>query len=154
MNRRLLRQLLDIALMVALVVTAAACSDNGASSVTSTPPTIGGIQEPPFTGTLTRNGAKSFSFSSTTSGSIIATLTTLTSSLPGPTPEVGLWLGVWDGTRCSSGVVNNSAVQSTIVSAFAPSSGTWCVRIYDPNGSVPIPQSPDFYTYQIDLTHP
>lgn len=133
-----------------LLATAVACSDNGATSTTSTVTSpSGGTVTETFTGTLTLNGAASFPFNSTTSGSITATLTSFT---PDTTLQVGLWLGVWDGARCASGVVNDKIVQGANVPAFAPSAGSWCVRIYDSMGNVPA--SPGGDAYQIDVTHP
>ena len=107
----------------------------------------------PFTGTLALNGAQSFSFTATSSGSIIAKLTTLTPNTP-----VGVWLGVWDGTRCAFGSGREDAIQYDNnnsdpnqpgeVNAFATSGGSYCVRIYDANGTA------GGQTYQIDVTHP
>jgi hypothetical protein len=148
--RRTLRPLLVVAALVALVVTAVACSDSNATSTTSavTSPSSTTITES-FTGTLTLNGAASFPFSSTTSGSMTATLTTFS---PDTTLPVGLWFGVWDGSRCFNGGANDKAVQGSVLPAFAPSAGTWCVRIYDSMGNVPA--SPGGDTYQLDVTHP
>src|SRR5947209_6948579 len=102
MGRPLHRQLL----LAALIVTATACSDNGATTITSpAPPTSGGITEA-FPGTLALNGAQSFSFTATTSGSITAKLTTLAPNTP-----VGVWLGVWDGARCAFGAGREDATQ-------------------------------------------
>jgi hypothetical protein len=146
MCRPLYRQLL----LIALVATATACSDSGATSTTASviSPSGSTITES-FTGTLTLNGAASFPFNSTTSGSMTATLTTFS---PDTTLQVGLWFGVWDGARCFNGGANDKAVQGTSVPAFAPAAGTWCVRIYDSMGNVPA--SPGGDAYQVDVTHP
>jgi len=142
MRRILLAQLL----LLALAVTAAACSDDNATSVTTPVAPTGSSITETFAGTLNTNGAASFPFASTTSGSISASLTTFT---PDTTLQIGLWIGVWDGARCSSGVANDKAIQGTTVTGFATTSGNWCVRIYDATGTVTQVEN-----YQIDVTHP
>ncbi len=146
-------------LLVALVVTAAACSDSGAVSTTSTVMTQPADNSPistfpdSGTGTLTKNGAATFSFGTTVSGPIVARLITLT-----PNDSVGLWLGTYDGSYCAYGSGKENAIQYDPndpdpeqpgrVNAFAPSSGSYCVRIYDANGTA------SGQTYQIAVTHP
>ncbi|MGB7219821.1 MAG: hypothetical protein WBD07_13565 [Vicinamibacterales bacterium] len=148
------RQLLLGALLAATI----ACSDDGGTTPIVTAPS-GGIITETFTGALRLNEAASFPFSSASGGSITATLTTFTPDL---TLKAGLWVGVWNGTQCTSGVANDSAQGpdpaanpvrfASTVTAFATSAGSWCVRIYDSTGTAPA-SSPG-QAYQIDVTHP
>jgi len=154
MGRHPLRQFL----LVALVVTATACSDDGAISTTSNTLPSGGaviVTLPSAPGTLTVNGAASFSFVTLTAGSITAKLTTLAPNTP-----VGLWIGVWVGSQCAFGtgrvdalqydptIPDNDPAQKGFVSAYATSGGNFCTRIYDPDGTGGV------HTYQIEVSHP
>jgi hypothetical protein len=122
-------------------LAAGACSSDVTTAPTTTTPTT--INES-FSGTLTRNGAATYPFS-TGAGSVAATVTTLS---PTSTLLVGFSLGTWTGTACQNVLVNDSATQGTVIVGSASAAGNLCVRIYD-SGSVTQPSS-----YQIDVVHP
>ena len=136
------------ALFVVLCVAAAGCSsDNTSSTTPSTLPTT--ITET-FAGTLSRNGAVSYSFTILASGTVTATLTGLDGDAP---PRIGLGLGTYDTnqTACSpsNGKFNDSATKSTSVAVSALSAGTLCVRVYDSTGTLDGPVD-----YEVSVVHP
>jgi hypothetical protein len=118
---------------------AAACSKD----VTTAPTTTTMVNEPPFTGTLTKNGAATYAFASAP-GTVTATLTTLA---PDSTLVVGISMGTWKGNACQIVLARDNATQGTVVVGNAASVGNLCVRIYDV-GLVVQPES-----YQIDIVH-
>ena len=99
-------------LLFGLVVVMAACSNPPTAPTTPPPPTV--INEPPWTGTLTPNGAQNLPFTVTTSGQISATIFSLSPN-PDNTVHVGLDLGLWNGQACVSLIRNDSAFQTTVL---------------------------------------
>ena len=98
-----------------------------------------------FTGTVTHNGATTYSFTATGVGSITAVLTTLT---PDSAQPVGLSLGTWNGSICQIVLADDASIQGTQVLGNSSATGSFCVRIYDAGGTVVQPE-----TYTIDVTH-
>ena len=95
-------------LVVCLIGAAAACSDD--TTTTPTTPTPTTFTEV-FSGTLNRNGATSHSFISQASGTVTATLTSVT---PDATQVVGLALGTWTGAACQIIIAADRATPAAV----------------------------------------
>jgi len=129
-------------LAMILALGAAACgSDLPSTPTPTTPVTVTDT----FAGTLNRNGAASYSFTTASSGSVTAALTALA---PDSTLIVGLSLGTWNGFACQIVLANDKATQTSTVIGTASAAGSLCVRVYDV-GNVSDPT-----TYEIQVTHP
>ena len=135
-----MRALAAVAILAALV--SAACG-SGTSGTTTTP--TNPVTTDSFTGTLTRNGAGTFTFITARSGSVTATLVSLG---PDSGLTVGLSLGTWNGNACQTVLAKDNAVQSSSIVGSASAAGSLCVRVYDV-GNVTDPVA-----YQIDVAHP
>jgi hypothetical protein len=130
-------------LAVVLALSAAACdSDNPITPIT---PSLPNTVTDTFGGTLNQNGGESYPFSTSSSGGVTATLSTLA---PDSALEVGLSLGTWNGSACYIVIAKDKATQSSSVLGQATSSGSLCVRIYDV-GNVTDP-----ITFEIQVVHP
>src|SRR5262245_59705262 len=92
-------------LAVAVALGAVAC---GSSPTTAPTPTTPVTVTDTFAGTLTANGAASYTFTTATSGTVTATLATLA---PNSTLVVGLALGTWSGNACQIVLSKDSASQ-------------------------------------------
>ena len=97
-----------------------------------------------FDGTLTPNGATTFPFNVSSSGTVYATLTTVAD----PAALVGFSLGTWNGASCTIVIANDQAAQGTIVAGAATGVGQLCVRVYDVGKVV------DPLGYTITAVHP
>jgi hypothetical protein len=137
-------------LLLGLAVLAmTACSDTAsqlaaASAATATPSTD------TFTGTLSKNGAFTHIFTVSTLGAVTVTITSLT---PDSSQIVGLSLGVWNGTSCSTspatgGSATDVATTGSSITLNTTAAGNLCARLYD----VGFVTTPVLYTMQI--THP
>jgi hypothetical protein len=98
-----------------------------------------------FAGVLGRNGATSHPFNTAASGSVVASINTLS---PDDSIVVGFSLGTWNGAVCNIVFANDAAKQGTTVTGSVSSFGSLCVRIYDV-GNVTEPIS-----YEITVQHP
>ena len=127
----------------ALLVTTAACdSGNPATPVTPGPlPTVTDT----FTGTLTLNGAMTYTFSSLGAGSLQATLKTVS---PDSTIPVGFSVGVWNGTTCQITLANDNAFQGTVILGNINGSGVLCTRVHDVGKLV------ESASFEISVVHP
>ncbi len=132
-----------LALALAVALAATACSDVG-----TTPTTTGTTTTETFTGTLTPNGGTTFSFVASTSGTISATLTSVS---PDSTLPIGFALGTWNSTSlfCTATVFKDNAVQGNTISGAASLAGSYCVHVYDASSTVMQTES-----IQIDVSHP
>jgi hypothetical protein len=134
-----------IVVLAALAVAASGCgsSDDTPTTPAPTPSTIVDT----FTGTLTLNGAATYSFTVIAPGGITAQLTALS---PDPAKPVGLSLGTWNGSICTvpPGLFNDQTIQGSVVVGQTQTVGDFCVRIYDAAGTVVTPQ-----TYTIEVSH-
>ena len=129
-------------LALALVVGAAACgSDTPTTPTTPTPTTVTDT----FAGSLTINGAVSHPFTTAQSGTITATIASLT---PDSTLVVGLALGTWNGNACQIVISKDTATQFSSITGQGSAASTFCVRIYDVGNVV------DPATYQLQVNHP
>lgn len=133
------------------VVLAALAALAGACGSTTTAPTttVATITET-YIGTLIPASASSFSFTTLTGGSVIATVTALG---PDNTKTVGFSLGNFNAAAntCAVTLDNTAATQGFAFNANTSSIGIYCVRIYD-NGSTTADNVP--YTFTITVTHP
>jgi hypothetical protein len=130
-----------LAAMALALGTAACGSSTPTTPTTTTPVTVTDT----FAGTLTPNGAASYNFTTASSGSVTATLATLS---PDTTLIVGLSLGTWNGNACQVVLSKDSATQFSFIVGQAAQASTFCVRIYDV-GNVTDPA-----TYEIQVNHP
>jgi hypothetical protein len=146
MFRPLVRSIVRAALFGLVAVPMFACSN---SPVVPTTPILSPSTDT-FTGTLSVNGAFTHIFTIQTLGAVTVTINNLQ---PDPTQLVGLSLGVWNGTACSTspatgGAASDVATTGSTITLNATSAGNLCSRLYD----VGFITTPVVYTMQI--THP
>ena len=130
------------------VVAMSACSNDTLSSLTT--PTTPQSFTDTFTGTLSKNGAFTHSFTTASLGAVTAAIVNLQ---PTSTQIVGLSLGVWNGSACSTspatgGSSSDVATTGSSITLNATAAGSLCVRLYD----VGFIGDPVLYTLQV--THP
>jgi uncharacterized protein (DUF2141 family) len=82
----------------------------------------------------------------TRSGSVSASIASLA---PDATVTIGLSLGTWNGSSCSTVISNDSATVGTTVNGAADREGRLCVRVYDANGKLPQPTD-----FELTVVHP
>jgi hypothetical protein len=131
-------------LAAAIALSAAACDDN--TDTTTTTPTSTTTTTETFTGTIQKNGATTHQFSSTSRGSVTATLTSLA---PDNTVKIGVSLGTWNGTSCQIILANDQTTVGSGLVGTVSGVGNLCLRIYDAAGNLSVPT-----TYSIDVVHP
>jgi ABC-type Fe3+-hydroxamate transport system substrate-binding protein len=129
---------------------ASACSDNTLSQLASASTTTTNPSTETFTGTLSQNGAFTHIFTTTTLGAVTVTIVSLS---PNSSQIVGLSLGVWTGTTCSTspqtgGSANDTATAGSSITLNATAAGNLCARLYD----VGFVTTPVLYT--LTITHP
>ena len=134
-------------LAVAVLATGACSNDTLASLTTPTNPTI---FTDTFTGTLSQNGSFTHSFTTASLGAVTVTIVSLA---PNSSQIVGLSLGVWNGSACSTspqtgGSSSDTATSGSSITLNASAAGSLCVRLYD----VGFVTAPVIYTLQV--THP
>jgi hypothetical protein len=100
-----------------------------------------------FTGSMNINGAQTHTFAVLARGTVTATLTELT-PVADPVTQVGLHLGNWNGSTCSTVIANNAAVQGNAVIGNVAGLGTLCVRIHD------VGRLTESINYTITVVHP
>lgn len=112
-------------LAVVLAGLLASCGGSGSTSPTTTPTTVTDT----FNGTLAAGGTIFFPFTITTSGTITATLTSLT---PQTTITVGFGLGQPSSGTCAlmSGAYSETSKVGQVLSGTI-GTGSYCVVIYD-----------------------
>ena len=147
MSRLLSRSVVVLALVA---LTASACSDNTLSQLASASSTTPQTFTDTYTGTLSTNGAFTHIFTIQTLGSVTVTLLSLG---PNTSQIVGMSLGVWTGSACSTspqtgGSAVDTAVAGSSITLNATAAGNLCARLYD----VGFITQPVIYTMQI--THP
>jgi hypothetical protein len=136
-----------ILLAVAVLATGACSNDTLASLTTPTTPLT---FTDTFTGTLSKNGSFTHSFTTASLGAVSASIVNLQ---PTSSQIVGLSLGVWNGTACSTspatgGSSSDIATTGSSITLNATAAGSLCVRLYD----VGFITDPVLYTLQV--THP
>ncbi len=148
MPRRLFARLIVLLALAALMTSA--CSDNTLSQLAAASQTTSNPSTDTFTGTLSKNGAFTHIFTITTLGAVTVTIVALS---PDNAQLVGLSLGVWNGTGCSTspatgGSATDVATTGSTITLNATGAGNLCARLYD----VGFVTTPVLYTMQI--THP
>ncbi len=129
------------AAMATMILLPACSKDTPTTPTTTTPETVTDT----FSGTITANGAATHSFAVKTTGSVTATLTSLS---PNAELVVGFGVGTWNGSVCNVVLARDRAVQSTVIYGNVNASGELCVRIYDV-GNVTEPTD-----YSVTVVHP
>ena len=138
-------------LLLGLAILAmSACSDNTLSQLAAASATTTNPSTDTFTGTLSQNGAFTHIFTVTTLGAVTVTITSLA---PNTAQIVGLSLGVWNGTACSTspatgGSATDVASTGSTITLNTTAAGNLCARLYD----VGFITTPVLYTMQV--THP
>ena len=127
--------------LVALSLIVSGCGNNDPVA----PPPVDATVTSSFSGTLTLNGAASYSFTVAKTGGITVQLISLQ---PDFTKPVGLSLGTWNGSICQIVLANDASIQGSLVVGVSSAPGDFCVRIYDASGTVVQPQ-----TYTIEVDH-
>ena len=130
-------------LLLSMALATGACSTDNPPPTTPTPTEI---TEPDWVGTRTVNGAQILPFNATDGGTVTAILSGLEPNNSG-TLDVGLDLGTWSGSSCTSKISNVTVGVGGGVVAFANGSGALCARIYD-NGHLSEPVS-----FTVKITH-
>jgi hypothetical protein len=135
--------LLRAFLILPLALVAGACHGNTVTTPTLPSPTL--VTET-FTGTIGINGAATHPFTTTTTGTVTATLTNMA---PDSTLTIGLSMGTWNGATCAIVLANDKAVRTSVVTGTVSTiAGNLCVRIYDVGGiSAPT-------DYEVTVIHP
>ena len=152
MRGRVRQQVLAL-LVTAATIGVAGCDDNNPITTDTggtTAPTGFTVTET-FQGTLTTNGAQSYSFAVSAAGTVFVTLTALSDPLGGTVPAIGISLGTWNGTSCSvqSGIFTDSASLNAAIAGQIGGTGFLCARVYDPASRVTNPLN-----YTITAVHP
>lgn len=130
--------------LVALAVagTMAGCGDTETQPTPTPTPTN---FTDTFSGTLTQNGAATYTFLALASGQVTASIAALTPD----TAVIGFSLGTWSGSTCQTILANDRATLSSRLIGQINATGTFCVRVYDALGSVADPA-----TYEVQVVHP
>ena len=139
-----------LALVALTAVSTVSCSDNTLSQLASASQTTPQTFTDTYTGTLSVNGGFTHIFTIQTLGSVTVTILNLS---PNSSQIVGLSLGVWTGTGCSTspqtgGSASDTASTGSSITLNATAAGNLCARLYD----VGFITQPVIYTMQI--THP
>ena len=137
-------------LVVLAVLMASACSDNTLSQLASASNPAPNPQTEAFTGTLSQNGAFTHIFTISTLGAVTVSIVNLS---PTTSQIVGLSLGVWTGSTCSTspqtgGSAIDTATTGSTITLNATAAGNLCARLYD----VGFVTTPVLYT--MTITHP
>jgi hypothetical protein len=139
-----------VAAVLGAALAASACSDNTLSQLASASNTPANPQTEVFTGTLSQNGAFQHIFTTTTLGAVTVSISNLS---PNSSQIVGLSLGVWTGSQCSTspqtgGAANDTSTTGSSITLNATAAGNLCARLYD----VGFVTTPVLYT--LTITHP
>jgi hypothetical protein len=144
------RLLASLSAVLVVGLTSSACSDNTLSQLAAASATTPQTFTDTFTGTLSQNGAFQHIFTIQSLGAVTVTILNLS---PNTSQLVGLSLGVWTGSQCSTtpqtgGASNDTATTGSTITLNATGAGNLCARLYD----VGFVTQPVLYTMQI--THP
>jgi hypothetical protein len=121
-----LRRLFQMFLLLAAVMSGAACTNPFSSS--SAPSTTAPTTDT-FNGPLAQNGSIVFTFTVTTAGSVGVTLTSIS---PSTTSALGLGVGPSSNGTCSVTNTTSAAVAGSTAQLVATENpGTYCVKVSD-----------------------
>ena len=140
------RRFLPLFAALTLALAAAGCGnddDNNTPTSPSPPPPA----TERYADSIGVNGARTHNFTTSSSGVVNATLTTL---MPDSTLVVGLSLGTWNAltSSCQLVITNDAATQGTVVTGGVSALGSLCVRIYD------VGNITGTISYEITVEHP
>ena len=138
LNKRFVAALL----LACASVVVAACDDEDPPT---TPTPV--IVTETFSGSVTASGAATHDFSTSTSGSVKATLRAIGTD---NTLVVSFALGSKVGEACSITLANDAATGGSVLQGTMTGAGTLCARISDV-GNIPAGQRAD---YRIEVEHP
>jgi len=128
-------------LTIAILAMGACSNDALTNPVTTAPcPCTDG-----FSGTLSKNGAFSHTFTTTNLGAVT---TTIVSLAPNSAQILGLQLGVWNGVSCTAASSTDTATTGSSITLNASAAGVLCVRLYD------VGFITDPVLYQLQVVHP
>jgi hypothetical protein len=131
-------------ILVTVLAFAGIACDSGEDTPT-TPTTPGPTITETFAGSVTINGAATFTFTSSVSGLVTGTLRSIG---PVTTAQVGLALGTWNGVSCTVVLTNDRITAGSSVTGQVNAAGSLCVRIYD------VGQLTETSTFEIVVVHP
>ena len=134
---------LPLTLVTVLTLASTAC-DSGENTPT-TPTTPGPTITETFAGTVTLNGAATFTFKTSSSGIVTATLRSIA---PVTTAQIGLAIGTWNGVSCTVVLTNDRITQGLAVTGQVNAAGSLCVRLYD------VGQLTETSTFEVVVVHP
>ena len=117
-----------LASALAVVAVGASACDGGGTITPTTPTAPTTTVTETFAGSITANGAASFTFPAGASGLVTATLRTIT---PVSTIQLSLALGTWNGITCQVVLTNDRATSGGSITGSASGAGSLCVRIAD-----------------------
>ena len=139
------RSVLPVLFATALLATSAACGDNSNPTIPTPTPTPGVTDT--FPGTITTNGAMTFTFPVATGGFVTATLTSIG---PDSTTLIGMSIGTFNAGVCTvgPGLFSDKTAQGSSIIASVSAPGTLCLRVYDA-GTIT-----GQTTFSIDVAHP
>ena len=126
MHRSTFRRLAVVSAIALATLGITACDGEDPAPTTPTVPTPNVTET--FAGSININGAATFTFPTTTGGTVNATLRSLT---PVTTVQVSLALGTWNGVNCQVVLNNDRATQGGSITGNVSGAGTLCVRISD-----------------------
>jgi len=134
---------------IALAMIAAGCASDAASSSSTsatTSPTAPATTES-FSGSLVQLGSASNPFIVAATGTVTIGLTDIG---PLTTMALGVGIGTWNGTTCSSALTKNDNARAgaTALSGTA-TAGNYCVTVYD-SGNIPDGQT---VTFTVSVAH-
>jgi hypothetical protein len=132
-------------LLLGCVLTAVAAAGCDSTATVTTPTTPGVSTTESFSGSISVNGAVTYQFTSSSRGTVTATLTTVG---PDTTLIIGVSLGTWNGTSCQVLLANDAAAQGATVLGTVSGVGNLCLRVYD------VGKLTGTATYTVDVTHP
>jgi hypothetical protein len=119
---------LTVVCAIALMALGTTACDSGDDTTPTTPTLPTPNVTETFAGSININGAATFTFPTSTGGTVNATLRTIT---PVSTIQVSLALGTWNGVNCQVVLNNDRASQGGSITGNVSGSGTLCVRISD-----------------------
>ena len=127
MKSSITRRLVILPALAMLALGGAAC-DNGDGTTPTTPTNPTPTITETFAGSITINGAATFTFPTTASGLVTATLRSIT---PITTIQLSLAMGTWNGTNCQVVLTNDRTSQGGSLTGNVGGAGTLCIRISD-----------------------
>jgi hypothetical protein len=119
--------------VIAIILAATFLTSCGDDSQPIIAPTLPDAVTEVFTGTLNPLGSRLHAFNVLNAGTVTATLTDIDQPDPDVATVVGLDLGTWTGAICQISVARPNVLEAFGVTGSATSSGSLCVRIWDPN---------------------